>query len=171
MKRFLGTLLLFAALAAPAAVARPQSRVHDYLTKVTLQVRDYQVLLEQLGGVLSKPPVVNVDPTVDELYMNAGQFDRLARRWRPIAAPRRLIVRHRQMHRAFEIQAEAWRIYAAALFTRHQDELEAASAKVKAMLRTASYFQQRWAAALQGAVIRADLRVPKWLHDMAKVAP
>jgi hypothetical protein len=167
MKRLLGTFLLLAAVAVDAAGAKPAPRLHAYLTKVSVEVRHYQVLEVQLGEVLAEPPMTNVDPVVDELNALANEFGRMGRRWYRIVPRHGLIVRHRRMGRAFELQQDAWSTYAAALYTRHVDEIDAASEHMQGLLRSAAYLQKRWAAALQGALIGAEITVPHWLHAMA----
>jgi hypothetical protein len=72
------------------------------------------------------------------------------------------------MSRVFELFAEAIRIQAAALFTRHPEEVLAAQGRIEPFFRSAAYLQQRWARALRGALIRADMNVPPWLQGMAK---
>jgi len=111
--------------------------------------------------------MVNVDPKVEKLYQLADRFDAIAARWEGLQAPTGLKLRHRGMGRALQLQAQGWRIYAAGLFTRHDEALHAALVKLGAMLRSAAYLQKRWAAALRGAFIRAQLRVPNWLDQMA----
>jgi hypothetical protein len=111
--------------------------------------------------------MVNVDPKVEKLYQVADRFDAIAARWEALHAPTGLKLRHRGMGRALELQAQGWRIYAAGLFTRHDEELHAALVKLGAILRSAAYLQKRWAAALRGALIRAEFHVPKWLQQMA----
>lgn len=154
---------------APAVAARHSnhSGLQRYFKAVSLRIADYRAVLKRLDHILSEPPMVNVDPTVAKLFKIADQFDRLGSRWRPIAAPSGLKVRHRGMRHVFELLAEGWRIYAAGLFTRHSDELHEAIARLGDRLRSAGYLQKRWAAALRGSLIRADLRVPKWLDGMA----
>jgi hypothetical protein len=124
-----------------------------------------------LEALLTAQPQVNVDPLVEKLTGVADRFEDLDARWQTIDAPRGLRARHRGLGRAFVLIAQADRIYAAALYTRHPDEIAAASPKVRARFRSAAYFQYRWAAALQGALRRADLDVPGWLHGMAALKP
>jgi hypothetical protein len=119
----------------------------------------------------TETPHVNVDPLVERMYRLADGFEDLNARWSAIDAPEGLSARHRGMGRVYVLFAEALRIHAAALFTRHPDELLAARPKIEARFRSAAYLQYRWAAALQGALRRADLRVPGWLHGMAALRP
>lgn len=170
MARVLVAITLLAALAAPAAHASPQP-LRDYMLRIGPAIDSYRAISVSLDRLLSEPPVTNVDPLVDKLYRIADRFDRLGARWVVIGAPKGLKVRHRAMGRAFDILARGWRVYAAGLFTRHLEDLQAASEQLRAMLGSASYLQHRWAAALQGALIRAGLRVPKWLHGMASSPP
>jgi hypothetical protein len=158
------------ALGAPAADSA-RKPLPTYLTRIEVQVGAYRAILRSLDKVLREPPVTNVDPMVDELNAIAERLDRVGARWAGIRAPQNLVARHRDMRRALGLQAQAWRLYAAALFTRHRDEIEAASERVDALIRSAAYLQKRWAAALQGALIRAELRVPRWLRGMATTGP
>ena len=141
------------------------------MDRVAPQIDSYRALLRGIDKLLSEPPVTNVDPVVEKLRAIADRFDRLDARWLGISAPRGLVVRHRGMGRVFEIDAEAWRMYAAALFTRHLDEIQAATATLATMLRSAAYLQHRWEAALRGALMRADMRIPKWLEGLAAQVP
>jgi hypothetical protein len=168
--RSVTAVALLVALAAPAAHAA-RKPLPAYVTRTEAQIGSYRAILTSLDRVLRERPVTNVDPTVEKLNAIAGRFDRLDARWVAARAPKGLLLRHRGMGRAFRLQAQAWRLYAAALFTRHQDEIDAASVRLDALLRSAAYLQKRWAAALQGALIRAELRVSKWLHGMAKTGP
>src|SRR5262245_13990649 len=166
MARTLAAAALLVALAAPVAHAA-RKPLPVYVTRIEPQIGSYRAILTSLDNVLNERPVTNVDATVEELNMVAGRFERLVARWLPVRAPAGLILRHRGMGRSFGLQAHAWRLYASALFTRHQDEIDAASVRVGGLLRSAAYLQKRWAAALQGALIRAGLSVPRWLHGMA----
>ena len=114
---------------------------------------------------------MNIDPVVERYYLVAERFEDLDVKWAAINAPQVLRSRHRGMGRVFVLFADAERIHAAALMTRHVDEIRAAGPKVAARIRSAAYLQKRWAAALQGALMRADMRVPKWLHGMATLGP
>jgi hypothetical protein len=167
MKRVVLACFLLAVLSVPVAMAGQRDRLEAYTANVVPQIAVYRSVLRRLEKLLSERPVTNVDPLVEKLYGLTDQFDRLAGRWASIAAPRGLRVRHAGMGRVFELFGEAFRINAAAIFTRHPDEILAAGPKVEARLRSAAYLQKRWAAALQGALIRAHLAVPKWLHAMA----
>ena len=162
-------------LIAPAgAIAEPSARhpaLERYFTKIDAEIRSYRGLLKQFDRRFSEQPQVNVDPFVETLYRLADRFEDLTSRWSDIAPPRGLRVRHRGMGHAFELFAEAIRIHAAAVFTRHPEEIVAALARIEPRIRSAAYLQKRWAAALQGALIRADMRVPKWLHGMATLGP
>jgi hypothetical protein len=170
MRRSLAALLVLAAVAVPAAYAKPHP-LRAYIDRVAPPIASYRALLLNVDTLLSEPPVTNVDPLVEKLRAIADRFDRLDARWLGISAPRGLVVRHRGMGRGFEIQAEAWRMYAAALFTRQLDEIQAATATLAAMLRSAAYLQHRWEAALRGALVRAGMRVPQWLEDLAARVP
>jgi len=162
-------------LSAPAgAIAQPSARhpvLARYFSKIDGEIRSYQGLLKQFDRLFSDAPQVNVDPLVEELYRLADRFEDLTRRWSDIPATHGLRVRHRGMERAFELFAEAIRIHAAAVFTRHPEEIVAALARIEPRLRSAAYLQKRWAAALRGALIRADVRIPKWLDGMATLGP
>ena len=161
---------LGALVSLPTASATSAAR-HPYLLDVTPRIEGYRHVLKRLDSILSETPIVNVDRKVAKLNDVADQFDRLAVRWSRIGAPVGLKVRHRGIGRAFELQAEGWRIYAAALFTRHLEEIQAATERLGARLRSAAYLQKRWATALQGALIRAGTPLPKWLHAMATGVP
>jgi hypothetical protein len=157
---------------APSALATSSSQcadVHRYFAKASPQITAYRKLLDRLEALLTQKPQVNVDPLVEKLTRLGDLFEDLDARWETIAAPKGLKVRHRGMGHVFVLFAEAIHIQADALYTRHPDEILAAGPKVQARLSSAAYLQKRWAAALQGALIRADLRVPKWLHQMATV--
>jgi len=173
--RALATLATLSVLtAAPVAQTMPLSKhygLQRYFAASTAQIMSYKALASRLDSILSQRPMVNVDPKVEKLYKIAGGFEELAARWHRIAATKGLRTRHSGMGRVFEIEARGWRIYAAALFTRHLDELRAATIQLGSMLRSAAYLQRRWAGALQGALIRADLSVPRWLHTMATSPP
>ena len=154
-------------LATVPAVGATSEVRHRYLADVTLRIKAYRGVLKRLDRILGETPIVNVDPKVAKLNEVADLLDALAARWSVIDAPTGLKVRHQGMGRAFELQAQGWRIYAAALFTRHLEEMQAATARLGARLRSAAYLQKRWAAALRGAVIRAGTRLPEWLRAMA----
>ena len=156
------------ATALPAAAPAPLKR---YLVKIDGQIRAYRGLLRRLDALLSERPRVNVDPLVEKLNRLTDGFEDLEGRWQTIAAPRRLGVRHRGMGRVFVLFAEAYRIHAAAVFTRNPDEILSAAPRVHARLRSAAYLQQRWAAALRGALIRAGTKAPAWLHGMSTHGP
>jgi hypothetical protein len=163
-------LAVVALCVAPGGTASPLSQrvhVHRYLVQTTAQVTAYRKLLGSLEGLLTQEPQVNVDPVVEQLTRLADRFEDLDARWETIEAPRGLRVRHRGMGRVFVLFAESIHIHADAIYTRHRDEILAAGPKVQARLRSAAYLQKRWAAALQGALIRNDLAVPTWLHRMA----
>jgi hypothetical protein len=155
------------------AVATPQVRASSgpelrvYMVKIRPQIRSYKVAAVRLGELLASVPITNVDPLVENLDRVAVRFDALRRRWLAVAPPAGLGLRHSGMARVFELLADATRIYAAAVFTRHLEEMQAAAPKVTARLRSAAYLQRRWAAALRGALIRAKLPVPRWLAQMA----
>lgn len=166
MTRSLAAIALLVALVAPVAYAS-QHPLPAYMARIRPQIDSYRRVSTTLGNLLSELPITNVDPLVEKLDRVADRFDRLAGRWLGIRAPKGLRLRHRGMGRAFVLIGDAIRIHAAALFTRHLDEMQAAAPKVEARLRSAAYLQKRWAAALQGALIRAGLRVPRWLHGMA----
>jgi hypothetical protein len=169
--RALSTLATVSVLTAvPVAQTMPLSKhngLQRYFAATSAQITSYRALASRLDSILSEQPMVNVDPKVEKLYKIADRFEDLAARWHRIAATNGLRTRHSGMGRVFEIEARGWRIYAAALFTRHLDELHAATTQLGSMLRSAAYLQRRWAAALQGALFRADLSVPRWLHRMA----
>jgi len=163
-------LLAAAALVAAAGAlgkATVRSPLNRYFVKVDGQIHSYRILLRRFETLFSDVPDVNVDPFVENLYRLADRFEDLEARWGQIRPTNGLRTRHRGMGRVFELFAESLRIHAAALFTRHPDEILAARPKVEARSRSAAYLQQRWGAALQGALIRQKLRVPGWLHGMA----
>jgi hypothetical protein len=171
MKRMLVALSLLAVLVPPAAMARPHHSLHVYMNRVQPRIDEYVAIAVRLGKLLSARPVTNVDPLVERLYGVANRFEGLEGKWQALPAPKGLRLRHRGMGRVFALYAEAIRIHAAAIFTRHPDEIVAAAPKVEARFRSVAYLQRRWAAALRGALIRADLRVPRWLHRMATIGP
>jgi hypothetical protein len=132
------------------------------------EISSYRLLLERLEKIVAEKPQVNVDPKVEKLKVVSDGFEDIAARWYSItAAPQGLKLRHRDMGRVFQLNARGWRIYADALYTRHEDEIRAALVRLGDIVRSAAYLQYRWAAALQGALVRAGMRVPKWLHGMA----
>ena len=174
MTRTAIALAVLALTTAASATAKPPAHsrtIHRYLARATVEINSYRALLRRLQALLTEVPPVNVDPLVEKLYRVADRFEDLDATWEAIDAPRGLRVRHRGMGRVFVLFAGAYRIDAAALFTRHPDEILAARPKVEGRLRSASYLQYRWAAALQGVLVRAGLRVPKWLHGMASSPP
>jgi hypothetical protein len=152
---------------AHAASASNHPHLQRYFGSIIAPMASYRSLLRRLDSVLSEKPMVNVDPKVEKLYTVADRFDGIAARWEALQAPTGLKLRHRGMGRALELQAQGWRIYAAGLFTRRDQDLHAALVKLGAMLRSAAYLQKRWAAALRGALIRAESDVPNWLDQMA----
>lgn len=157
--------------ATPAALAMPGPPRHPalkrYVAKVAPQIGIYRALAGRAGDLLSEQPRINVDPFVEELRRISTGFDRLRIRWRKIAAPRGLKVRHRGMGKAFMLLARALRTWADAVFTRQVDEMARALDRVTEMTRSAAYLQRRWAAALRGALRRARLRVPVWVRELA----
>ena len=170
VRRLLASLAACVVAAVPPiahAASASNPLLHRYVVAVSPRIADYTAVVKRLDAILSERPMVDVDPEVEKLYAVASRFDDLAARWRPIASPRGLTARHSGMGRVLELQAQGWRTYADALFTRHPEERNAAIAKLGPMLRSAAYLQRRWAAALQGALIRAGLTVPRWLHRMA----
>lgn len=156
---------------AHAAPASKHAFLRHYVAAVSPRIAEYTAVVKRLDSILTERPMVDVDPKVEQIYRVASRFDELSVRWPSIAAPQGLKTRHSGMSRVFEIQARGWRIYADALFTRHPEELSSAIAKLGPMLRSAAYLQRRWAAALQGALIRAGLAVPRWLQHMASEPP
>ena len=168
--RFVACLAMCVLPAVPVARAGSIAngpRLPKYVAAVTPRIVEYAAVVKRLDGILSETPMVNVDPKVDKLRAVASRFDQLAARWGPIQAPKGMKLRHRGMGRVFELHAQGWRTYADGLFTRHPEELHDAIVKLGAMLRSAAYLQKRWAAALQGALIRAGVTVPRWLRGMA----
>ena len=170
MKRLVSIVVAALLLGSVVAFANPP-RTHRslvrYVAHIDIQIRAYRGLLRRLDALGVEEGHENIDPVVEGYYQVADRFEDLNARWQALPAPRGLRVRHRGMGRVFELYADAERIHAAALFTRHADDLLAARPKVEARLRSAAYLQKRWAAALQGALIRSGLAVPKWLHGMA----
>ena len=170
--RTFGLVLASTGLLMVGSVARAGSssnhpHLQRYSASINAPIASYRTLLRRLDSILSERPMVNADPKVEKLFQVADRFDAIAGRWEALPAPTGLKLRHRGMGRALELQAQGWRMYAAGLFTRHDEELHAALVKLGAMLRSAAYLQKRWAAALRGALIRAELRVPNWLDQMA----
>jgi hypothetical protein len=164
----LAAAALIAAAGAAAKSGLPDPALHGYVAKVDGQIRSYGGLLRRFEQLYAEPPHVNVDPFVEDLYGLADRFERLSARWSDIRAPGGLRLRHHGMGRVFELFAEAIRLQAAAIFTRHPEEVLAAQGRIEPFFRSATYLQQRWAHALRGALIRADMNVPSWLHGMAK---
>jgi hypothetical protein len=160
-----------AASGAPGQAAPVPTPLERYSVAVTAHIPAYRKLLKRLEALLTERPQVNVDPLVENLNGIADRFEDLDATWQRIPAPHGMQARHRGLGRAFVLIAEADRIFAAALYTRHPDEIAAASPKVQARFRSAAYLQYRWAAALQGALKRAGLTVPRWLHGMAALKP
>ena len=156
-------------VAAAGAIGKApvRSSLNRYFMKVDAQIHSYRILLRRFETLYAEVPHVNVDPFVENLYRLADRFEGLEARWDEIRATSGLRTRHRGMGRVFGLFAKSLRIHAAAVFTRHPDEILAARPNVEARFESAAYLQQRWAAALQGALIRAKLRVPGWLHRMA----
>lgn len=173
MQRLLIVSVVLAFLAVPTAAASPIKAppLKRYLSRVNARITVYRQVLVRVEQAVAEESQVNVDPVVEKFYALADDFEDLDVSWETIGAPRGLRVRHRAMGRAFVLFADAYRIHAAALFTRHPDEILAARPKVEARIRSAAYLQYRWAAALQGALRRADLKVPGWLHGMAALKP
>jgi hypothetical protein len=171
MKRVAVALSILAVLGASPALAQPRPHLQAYVGKVGVQIGTYRTLLKRLNALLTGPPVTNVDPLVDKLNRVAGRLDQLAGRWQRIAAPHGLGLRHRGMGRAFVLIADALRIEAAAIFTRHPDEVAAAGRKAKARFLSAAYLQMRWTRALRGALVLAGLRVPHWLQQIVMATP
>jgi len=167
----LALLALFAASAAPAKQNPRQADLQRYLVKIGPEIRSYRSIAERIDDLFAQPPMANVDPFVEKLYRVADRLVRLAGRWNAIGAPKGLRVRHRGMGRVFELQAEASRITAAAFFTRHPDEIAAAAERIAPLFNSAAYLQKRWAAALLGALVRAQMKVPKWLNQIVKNVP
>lgn len=166
MRRMLGTALVLGALAVPAAhaVNAPLAR---YWSVVSIKIHTYRGFLKRLEELFSEERQVNVDPVVEDMYTLSDRFERLSTTWASVSAPKGLGARHRGMGRVFALYADAIRIHAAAVFTRHPDEIAASNPKFQARLRSAAYLQHRWAVALQGALVRAGIPVPHWLHGMA----
>lgn len=159
------------AAGAGALPSRQDSGIGRYFARIDAQIDTYRRLLKRFERLYTAIPQVNVDPFVESLYRLADAFEDLDGRWGAIDAPAGLRARHRGMGRVYTLFGEAIRIHAAAVFTRHPDEILAARPKVEARFRSAAYLQYRWAAALQGALRRADLKVPGWLHGMAALKP
>jgi hypothetical protein len=164
----LAAVALIAAAGAAAKSSLEHQALKGYVTKVDGQIRSYGRLLRRFEQLYAEPPHVDVDPFVENLYGLADRFENLTARWSVIHAPSGLRVRHRGMGQVFELFAEAFRLQAAAVFTRHLEEVLAAQGRIEPFFRSAAYLQQRWARALRGALIRADMNVPSWLHGMAK---
>ena len=168
--RVLAVILALSVLATAATASAVSVSSHRYLDHVSPRITAYRAVLKRLDDILSETPIVNVDPKVEKLNRIADSFEVLAARWHAIEPPKGLKVRHRGMGRVFELHAQGWRIYAAALFTRHLEEMQIATKRLGARLRSAAYLQKRWAAALRGALVRAGTPVPKWLHRMVASA-
>jgi hypothetical protein len=163
--------ILIALLFVPAAVlqanATERHPLKDYVAAVDTRIDVYRSLLRRLEKAFEEQPQVNVDPFVETLDRIADRLDDLEGQWERVAAPRGLKVRHRGMGRTYVLLADAYRIYAAAVFTRHPEEIQAVAPQVKSRFSSAAYLQKRWAAALRGALLRAGLHVPSWLRGMA----
>jgi hypothetical protein len=173
MKRVLVAVSLLVVLAVPPAEAKPSPRqtLQRYTTRVGPEIQSYRSILMRFAKLLAAKPISNVDPLVAKLYGVADRFGALKGRWQSIRAPKGLRLRHDGMGRAFDLYERSIRIYAAALFTRHLDEIRAASIRLHDYLRSVAYLQKRWSAALRGALVRAEMKVPRWLDQMAKIEP
>ena len=168
----IAVLVAVGLLAAPAGTLAKSptalTPLKRYLVRAEPRIDVYRGLLRRLERLLSEEPRVNVDPLVEKLRRLADRFEDSEVRWQAVNAPRGLRIRHRGMGRVFVLFADAIRIYADAVYTRHPDEIAAARPKVASRLASATYLQKRWARALRGALVRAQLRVPVWLNQMAK---
>lgn len=173
MKRVLIAVSLLAVLAVPPAEAKPNPRqtLQRYMTRIGPEIQSYRSIQVRLTKLFAAMPISNVDPLVEKLHGIADRFGALTGRWQSIRAPKGLRLRHDGMGRAFDLYEQSIRIYAAALFTRHLDEIRAASIRLHDYLLSVAYLQKRWSAALRGALVRAEIRVPKWLDQMAKTEP
>ena len=167
MARALIVMIVLVGVAALETEAALGGDLRSYIAEIRPEIGSYKAAALRLSKLLGSEPLTNVDPLVDDLGRVAGRFDGLRRTWLPVNSPRGLRLRHLGMARVFELFADATRIYAAAVFTRHLEEIQAAGPKLSARLRSAAYLQKRWAAALRGALIGANLVVPRWLLQMA----
>jgi hypothetical protein len=165
--RALIVMIVLVGVVAPETGAVLGGDLRSYVVAIRPEIRSYKADALRLSRLLTSEPVTNVDPLVDDLGHVAVRFDGLRRTWVSITAPRGLRLRHVGMARVFDLFADATRIYAAAVSTRHLEEIQAAGPKLSARLRSAAYLQKRWAAALRGALIRANIAVPRWLLQMA----
>jgi hypothetical protein len=163
----IGMLVLLASGVATAQAVPHAALRHYRAQAVSVVGAAYRHLLKRFDALAAREGEVNVDPVVDAYRALADSFDVLDAGWARVHAPKGLRTRHRGMGRVFALFASAIRIHADALFTRHPEEIAAARPKVEARLRSAAYLQYRWAAALRGALVRAALRVPVWLAQMA----
>jgi hypothetical protein len=139
------------------------------MTRVTPAVRSYRLLLERLDALVSQAPIGNVDPFVEALFDVRADLGRLARRWSGLPAPRNLRARHTDMRTAIALESHGFALWANALSTRDPEVIDAETEHLHGFLRSAAYLQKRWAAALRGALRRANLTVPRWLQGMATV--
>ena len=167
----IGVLALAVTAPTTCAAAADGLALKRYVVQVKERVGTYQRLLRRAEALVAEEAHVNIDPVVEQLNTLADQFESLAATWKVTKAPSGLKVRHRGMGRVFILFADGYRIHAAALFTRQPDAILVARPKVEARLRSAAYLQQRWAAALQGALIRAGIPVPVWLAGMSTRNP
>lgn len=166
MARALIVMIVLVGVAAPETGAALRGDLRPYMVEIRPEIGSYKAVALRLSKLLTSQLLTNVDPLVDDLGRVALRFDGLRRTWLSVTSPRGLRLRHLGMARVFELFADATRIYAAAVSTRHPEEIQAAGPKLSARLRSAAYLQKRWAAALRGALIRANLPVPDWLVQM-----
>lgn len=174
---------LFVAAAIFCSAAMPASALSDthhrplrsYMAKVNPQIKTYFALGKRATEVLSQDPSEDVGRLVDGLSDVSARFDRLAARWDTIKAPPGLGLKHRGMGGAFRLEsrffaafADAWSQFAASGDPAVLTDL---TTRTDGMARSAVYLQRRWAGALEGALVRASLAVPRWLEQMATLKP
>ncbi len=164
--------IVLSVLALPAiALAQPrphEAGLENYMTRIDPKIRSYRSVLQTLARILMGETGANVDPDVERLERLADRVWAIGSRWDRVCAPNGLRARHRGMGNVFRLEEEAVRMVAAALFTRHPEELVQAAHRSKALFRSAAYLQKRWAAAVRGALVRGEMRVPIWVEQMAK---
>jgi hypothetical protein len=158
--------VVLSSVATPSS-GPPASRLQPYVATITPAIRSYRQLLNRVESALAQPPTSNVEPLVEKFNGFADDLNALAEDWNRFGSPRRLHARHWDMGNAFSLEAKAFAVEAAAIATRNPEVIVGARDHVEGLFRSAAYFQKRWAAALRGALRRADLPVPVWLRGMA----
>lgn len=161
------------ALVAPtAALAKPSPgsvTVQRYMAQIEPKIRTYRLVAERADALFSVEPVGDVVPSVEGFRTLAADLEALAQRWGRLVVPRGLSSRHRGMRRVFLLESRAFAVWAEAWSLRGPTAITAADAQLHGLFETAAYLQRRWATALRGALLRAQLAVPTWLDGMASV--